>query len=117
MTVALWIFSILLIAEFVMAPVNLWTGRTMPFFLALTGHTAKTARTVFAPVKLLGAVLVAVGLAVRPAGVAGAAILTAVCLYYLVRIAAPGRRSGQGTLAFVLFGSWAVVVLVLQLVR
>jgi hypothetical protein len=89
----------------------------MPFFLTLTGHSEEVARRVFAPVELLGAVLVAVGLAVRPAGVAGAAVLTAVCLYYLVRIAAPGRRSGQGAFAFVLFGSWAVVVLVLQLGR
>jgi hypothetical protein len=29
-TVAIWILSALLVAEFVMAPVNLWTGRTMP---------------------------------------------------------------------------------------
>jgi hypothetical protein len=116
-TVAIVILSILLIAEFVMAPVNLWTGRTMPFFLALTGHSERVARRVFAPVKLLGAALVAAGLAVRPLGVAGAAVLTAVCLYYLVRIAMPGRRQGSGVFAFVLFGGWAVALLVLQIMR
>jgi hypothetical protein len=36
MTVAVWILSLLLIAEFVMAPVNLRTGRTMPLFTRFT---------------------------------------------------------------------------------
>ena len=29
MTVAIWILSLVLIAEFVASPINLWTGRTM----------------------------------------------------------------------------------------
>jgi hypothetical protein len=30
--------SLLVIAEFVMAPINLWTGRTMPLFTRFTGY-------------------------------------------------------------------------------
>jgi hypothetical protein len=37
MTIAVWILSLLLIAEFVMAPINLWTGRTMLLFTKFTG--------------------------------------------------------------------------------
>jgi hypothetical protein len=109
------ILSILLIAEFVMAPINLWTGRTMPLFEKFTGHSPAVARQVFAPVKLLGAALVLVGIFVRPLSVAGAVILALVCCYYLVRLAAQGRRDGSGVGAFVLFGAWAVGLLVVQL--
>jgi hypothetical protein len=35
MIVAIWVLSILLIAEFVMAPINLWTGRIMSFVPAV----------------------------------------------------------------------------------
>lgn len=117
MTIAIWILSLLLIAEFVMAPINLWTGRTMPMFTRFTGFKATVATRVFAPVKLTGAVLVAIGLAVAAAGAAGAAVLTGVCAVYLVRLAAPGRRDPSGIAAFVLFGSWAVALLILQLAR
>jgi hypothetical protein len=116
-TVAIVVLSILLVAEFVMAPINLWTGRTMPFFLALTGHSEQVGRRVFAPLKLLGATLVAAGPAGRAPSLAGAAILTVVCLYYLVRIAAPSRRNRAGAFAFILFGSWALALLILQTVR
>jgi hypothetical protein len=57
-TVAVWILSLLLIAEFVMAPVNLWTGRTMPLFVRFTGYPRSVATRVFAPVKLASAALV-----------------------------------------------------------
>ena len=70
MIIAIWIVSLLLIAEFIMAPINLWTGRTMPLFSKFTGFSPGTARRVFAPVKLTAAVLIAVGLALRPAGIA-----------------------------------------------
>jgi hypothetical protein len=109
------ILSLLLIAEFVMAPINLWTGRTMPLFEKFTGHSPAMARKVFAPVKLLGAVLVMIGIFVRPLSIAGAVVLVLVCGYYLVRLAAPGRRDGSGVGAFVLFGAWAVGLLVVQL--
>jgi uncharacterized membrane protein YphA (DoxX/SURF4 family) len=117
MTVVIWILSLLLIAEFVMAPINLWTGRTMPLFTKFTGFSPSTARLAFAPVKLVAAVLVAIGLAYRPASVAGAALTTAVCLLYLIRLAAPGRRDLSGVAAFLLFGALAVALLALQLTR
>ena len=117
MTIAAIILSVLLIAEFVMAPINLWTGRTMPLFTKFTGHSPDVARKVFAPVKLVGALAVAVGLFVRPVSIVGAAILTAVCGYYLIRLAAPARRDPSGVFAFLLFGAWAVGLLVVQLAR
>jgi uncharacterized membrane protein YphA (DoxX/SURF4 family) len=117
MMTAIWILSILLVAEFVMAPINLWTGRTMPLFTRFTGFDPTVARRVFAPVKLISAVLVGVGIAVPALGVAGAAIVTCVCLVYLVRLSAPGRRDGSGVAGFALFGAWAVGLLVLQLLR
>jgi uncharacterized membrane protein YphA (DoxX/SURF4 family) len=115
MRIAAIILSVLLIAEFVMAPINLWTGRTMPLFEKFTGHRPTTARRVFAPVKLVGAVLVLAGMLVRPLSVAGAAILTLVCGYYLVRLASPARRDGSGLAAFTLFGAWAAGLLVVRL--
>jgi hypothetical protein len=117
MTIAAWILSLLLVAEFVMAPVNLWTGRTMPMFTAFTGFPPKVATRIFAPVKLVSAVLIAIGLAIPIAGIAGAAILTAVCAVYLVRLSARARRSGSGIAAFALFGSWAVALLVILALR
>ncbi len=117
MTITIWILSLPLIAEFVMAPVNLWTGRTMPLFTKFTGFSPATARRVFAPVKLAAAVLIAAGLAVRPAGIAGAGITVAVCAVYLIRLAALGRRDASGVAAFLLFGALAVALLVLQVIR
>ena len=48
MTIAVWFLSLLLIAEFVMAPINLWTGRTMPLFTRFTGFPPEVATRVFA---------------------------------------------------------------------
>ncbi len=64
MAIAVWSLSLLLIAKFVMAPVNLWTGRTMPLFTWFTGYPPQVAARVFAPVKLASAVLMGIGLAV-----------------------------------------------------
>ncbi|HZY77786.1 MAG TPA: hypothetical protein VFE40_15835 [Jatrophihabitantaceae bacterium] len=114
MTVAVWVCSLVLVAEFVMAPINLWTGRTLPAFVTFTGFRPAVARRVFAPVKLAGAVLVAAGLALRTVGIAGAAILCAVCFVYLFRLAAPGRRDPAGLTGFLIFGAFAVALLVLQ---
>jgi len=117
LTVAIWILSILLIAEFVMAPINLWTGRTAPAFSRFTGYPPRTARIAFVPAKLLAAVLIAVGIGIRSAGVAGAALTTAICGLYLIRLGAPGRRDPAGITGFAIFGAWAIGLLVLQLAR
>jgi hypothetical protein len=117
MTAALWICSLVLIAEFVMAPINLWTGRTMPAFVTFTGLRPVIARRVFAPVKLVSALLVAAGLALRPVGIAGAAVVCAVCAVYLIRLASPRRRDPAGLAGFTLFGACAVALLVVQLVH
>jgi hypothetical protein len=117
MTAAIWILSVLLIAEFVMAPVNLWTGRTMPMFTQFTGFAPAVGTRVFAPVKLASAVLIGVGLAVPGAGLAGAGITTGICAVYLARLAAPGRRDLTGIAGFALFGSWAGALLALLALR
>jgi hypothetical protein len=114
-TAAIWALSLLLVAEFVMAPINLWTGRTMPAFITFTGFSPATARRVFAPVKLASAVLVALGVALHPAGIAGAAVATAVCAAYLIRLAAPSRRSPAGLAGFLLFGGCAAALLAIQI--
>ncbi len=114
MTALIWICSVPLIAEFVMAPINLWTGRTMPNFTRYTGYSPWVATTVFAPVKLLGALLVAVGLAVHPLGLAGAVLLAIVCGVYLLRLSAPGRRAPDGVAAFGIGLVLAVVLAALQ---
>ncbi|MET7728442.1 hypothetical protein [Streptomyces mirabilis] len=115
MTVAVWIFSLLLMAEFVVVPINLWTGRNVPFFQKSAGHAPAPARRVFAPVKLAGVMAVAVGIVPKPVSIAGGAILAAVCGYYLVRLAAARRRDSSGIFAFLLFGSWSVALLVVRI--
>ena len=117
MTIAIWILSLPLIAEWVMEPINLWTGRTLPLFTKFTGFSPATARRAFAPVKLAAAVLLVAGPAFRPASIAGAAITIAICALYLIRLAAPGRRDPSGVTAFLLFGALAVALLVLQILR
>jgi hypothetical protein len=117
MTVALWICSVPLIAEFLIAPFNLWSGRTMPNFVRFTALPPRLATHVFAPVKLLGAILLAVGLASSPAGVAGGAIIALVSAAYLMRLAAPQRQHGDGLTAFGLSLVFAVATIVLQLSR
>jgi hypothetical protein len=114
MTIALWILSVPLIAEWVMAPVNLWTGRTMPLFTKFTGFSPAVARRGFAPVKLVAAGLLAAGLAYRPLSIAGAALTIAICAVYLARLAAPGRRAPDGIAAFTLFGALALALLLLS---
>lgn len=110
MRVAAIVLSVPLAAEFVMAPVTVWTGRNLPLFEKYTGHSPAVARTVFA-----GAALVLFGVFFKPASPAGAALLALVCCYYLVRLTSPARRDGSGLAAFALFGAWAVGLLVVQL--
>jgi hypothetical protein len=113
----LWICSVPLIAEFAVAPFNLWSGRTMPNFTRFTALPASVATGVLAPVKLAGAVLLAAGLAIAGAGVVGAVVIVAVSGFYLWRLAAPGRRHADGLAAFGLSLALAVAVLILQLSR
>jgi hypothetical protein len=114
MTAAAVILSILLIAEFVFAPVNLWTGRTTGTFGRFTGLRATIATRVLAPVKLASAAAVAVGLAVPALSIAGAAVIIVICGFYLLRLSAPGRRDPAGIIGFAIFGAWAVALLLLR---
>jgi hypothetical protein len=115
MTIAIVTLSILLITEFVFAPVNLWTGRTIGTFRRFTGLSQWTATRIVAPVKLAAALAVAAGLAVPRLSAAGAAVITAVCCWYLVRLSGKGRRDSAGIIGFAVFGSWAAALLMLRL--
>lgn len=115
MTVAIWILSVLCFAEFAVAPLNLWTGRTMPNFVRFTGLSPTVGRRVLAPLKLVAAAALAVGLAVPVLGLAGAALATAICGFYLVVLLAPDRRHADGIAAFAIFGAWALALLLLRL--
>jgi hypothetical protein len=117
MTVLLWVCSLPLIAEFAVAPFNLWSGRTMPNFERFTALPPRTATRVLAPVKLTGAGLLAIGLAVAAGGVAGAVLIALVSVFYLVRLAARGRRHTDGLAAFGISLALALAVLALQLTR
>jgi hypothetical protein len=115
MTAAIWILSVVLITEFVFAPVNLWTGRTMRNYMRFTGLPPWFATSVLAPVKLATALSLAAGLAVRALGIAGAALALAISCFYLVRLAQPGRRDPAGLAGFTLFGALASALLALRL--
>jgi hypothetical protein len=71
----------------------------------------------FAPAKLLAATLVAIGLGAPVAGIAGAAVTTGICGVYLTRLAARSRRDPAGIAGFTTFGTSALALLVLYLVR
>jgi len=114
-TVALVILTLLLAAEFVFAPVNLWTGRTMANFTRFTGLPPRFATRVLAPVKLLTAAALVAGLAVGALGVAGATAALAISGFYLVRLAHPARRDPAGIGGFALFGALAGALLVLHI--
>jgi hypothetical protein len=115
-TVAIWILSVLLIAEFVFAPVNLWTGRTIGNYTRFTGLPPWLATRVLAPVKLVTALALAVGLAVRVLSIAGAGAALAVSCFYLARLTEPGRRDRAGLAGFAIFGALACALLVLRIV-
>jgi hypothetical protein len=117
MSVLAVIIATALILEFVFAPINLWTGRTMPNFVRFTGYTPRTATTLFAPIKLLTAALLAVGLFSRGVGIAGASLALAISAVYLVRLSAPGRRDPAGLAGFALFGTLAAALLVVRLIE
>jgi hypothetical protein len=119
MIVAGWLLSVILVAEFIMSPINFWAGRTqnLAYFRQFTGWSDRTAKVVFAPLMSVGAVLIAVGIPWPAAAVAGTALITAVCATFLVRLAAANRRASIGIGAYVLFGACAVTLLVVQAIR
>jgi hypothetical protein len=90
---------------------------SMDAFVRFTGYPPRVARRGFAPLKLLPAVLIAIGIGVRLVGAAGAALTSAICGVYLLRLAVRGRRDRAGVAGFAIFGAWAVGLLVLQLAR
>jgi hypothetical protein len=113
-TVAI-VLSVPLILEFVFAPVNLWTGRTLGNFVRFTGFEPWIGRRLFAPVKLATAVLLAAGLAVRDLSIAGAAAALAISTVYIVRLLGHTRRDPAGLLGFTLFGALAGALLAVRL--
>ena len=115
MTIAAVIVTLLLAAEFSFAPFNLWTGRTMGNFTAYTGLPPRFATHFLAPVKLLTAVLLLAGVFLRPVSIAGAVLAIAISGFYLVRLAAPGRRDSSGLTGFIVFGALAGALLALRL--
>lgn len=117
MTVAIWILSVLSIAEFTFAPINLWTGRTITNFTRFTGLSPAVATRALAPAKLAAAALLIAGLVWAHIGIAGAAIALAISLFYLGRLANPSRRAADGIAAFTLFGALAGALVCLQLMR
>jgi hypothetical protein len=86
-TAAIWILTILLTAEFVFAPVNLWTGRTIGNHARFTGPPPQFATHVLAPLKLATARALAAGLALPIVSIAGAAAALAISCFYLARLA------------------------------
>lgn len=114
MTAAIVVLSVLLITEWVFAPVNLWTGRTMPNFRRFTGLPPQAATHVLAPIKLATALALAIGLAIPAASVAGALATLGICGFYLLRLAAPGRRDPAGLAGFTIFGGIALALLLLR---
>ena len=114
MTTAIVAISVPLIVEWVFAPVNLWTGRTMPNFTRFTGLPPQTATHVLAPIKLATALALTIGLAIPAASVAGALATLGICGFYLLRLTDPGRRDPAGLGGFTIFGGMALALLVLR---
>ncbi|HEX5450047.1 MAG TPA: hypothetical protein VFW85_08325 [Gaiellaceae bacterium] len=113
-TVAI-VLSVPLILEFVFAPMNLWTGRTIGNFVRFTGFDPWLGKTFFAPVKLATAALLAAGLAVRGLSIAGAAAALAVSTVYVARLLGRTRRDPAGLFGFTLFGALAGALLAVRL--
>jgi hypothetical protein len=115
MTAVTAILSLLLAAEFVFAPVNLWTGRTIGNFVRFTGLPPRFATLVLAPLKLATALALLAGLAIQAASIAGAAGALAISCFYLARLTRPGRRDPAGLAGFAVFGALASALLALRI--
>jgi hypothetical protein len=104
----------LLIAEFVFAPFNLWTGRTMANLTRFTGLPPRVATQVLAPIKLTTAGLLVAGLFLPGVSVAGAILALAICGFYLIRLVHPSRRDAAGLIGFSIFAALAVALIALR---
>jgi hypothetical protein len=107
--------SVPLILEFVFAPANLWTGRTIGNFVRFTGFDPRIGRTLFAPVKLTAAALLTAGLAVRELSIAGAGLALAISIVYIMRLLDRQRRDPAGLIGFTLFAALAGALLAVRL--
>jgi hypothetical protein len=114
-TIAVVVVTLLLTAESSFAPFNLWSGRTMGNFTSYTGLPPRSATHFLAPVKLAAALVLAAGLFLRPASIAGAVLAIAISGFYLVRPAATGRRDPAGLTGFTVFCALACALLALRL--
>jgi hypothetical protein len=117
MTVLVAVISCLLALEWVMGPINLWRGRTMPNFVRFTGFAPQVATRVFAPFKLVLAALLIAGLFVEDLSLAGAVGTVAISCVYLLRLAGAERRHLDGVAAFALTALAGVAIAILQLAR
>jgi hypothetical protein len=72
---------------------------------------------VFAPIKLITAALLVVGVFIRGIGIAGASIALAISALYLARLSARGRRDPAGLVGFGLFGLLAAALLAVRLLE
>ncbi len=97
------------------APVNPWTGGRWKSTAVTRGLPAWFATRVLAPVKLVTALSLDIGLAVGAFGIAGAALALAVSCFYLVRLARPGRRDPAGLAMFAVFGVLPAALLALRI--
>ncbi|MGH3025320.1 MAG: hypothetical protein ACRDLR_02620 [Gaiellaceae bacterium] len=109
------ILSAPLILEFVFAPINLWTGRTIGNFVRFTGFDPAIARVLFAPAKLVTAALLAGGMAVRDLSLAGGTAALAISCVYIARLLERPRRDPAGLFGFSLFGLLAAALLVVRI--
>ncbi|HEY2053837.1 MAG TPA: hypothetical protein VGH14_07890 [Solirubrobacterales bacterium] len=111
------ILSVPLILEFLFAPMNLWTGRTIENFVRFTGFDARWGRMIAAPVKLATAVALIVGLFVPVVGIVGALSALAISIFYVVRLLSPRRRDAAGLFGFALFAVLAAAVAALRIAQ
>jgi hypothetical protein len=109
------LLSIPLVLEWMFAPFNLWSGRTMDNFVRFTGFEPRVATRLFAPAKLCLAALLLVGIAIPAVSIAGAAGTVLISLVYLVRLVHPARLDPAGVTGFVIFGGLGASLLAVRL--
>lgn len=111
------ILSIPLILEFLFAPMNLWTGRTIENFVSFTGFDARLGTTIAAPLKLASALALIVGCFVREVSLAGAMLALVISIFYLVRLLDHRRRDSAALVGFALFAALAAGVVALRIAQ